>query len=83
MRMSHSIWVSLAETLAASRVAALLPLTRPAALGFSGRDAFGKNDASRCSSYTQLLTYPTNIRYKPFASFHFSAESTRHLLSGL
>ena len=58
MRMSHSIWVSLAETLAASRVAALLPLTRPAALGFSGRDAFGKNDASRCSSYTQLLTYP-------------------------
>ena len=63
MRMSHSIWVSLAETLAASRVAALLPLTRPAALGFSGRDAFGKNDASRCSSYTQLLTYPLNQHY--------------------
>lgn len=64
MRVSHSIWVSLAETLTASRVAPLLPLTRSAALGFSGMDAVGKNDSSRCSSYTQLLTYPSATNYQ-------------------
>ena len=35
MSLPTSILASLAETLSASRVAPLLPLTRPAALGFS------------------------------------------------
>ncbi|HSG16707.1 MAG TPA: hypothetical protein VLE70_10365 [Anaerolineae bacterium] len=39
MSFPTSILTSIAETLAASRVAALLPLTRPAALGFIRIDA--------------------------------------------